>query len=338
MHFTLASWNVEGTSFLKAPPAKRKIKRQTYNEQLKQLIHESCPDIILLQEIVSYGDNTSDQHKHLPNELFDTPDGYFYQTSISIDTLKNCYPPKWDRIRNTGHWEKKTYLGYGLGILWRKELLHSSLWSFTDDQLRSASVLENETVRFETGLFSGNRDTEPRMAIVSHFKRSDRDIFVVNLHLTTLKGEREGFPERDQYGSKIRQNQVGTVLNGIVSRLNSDRLQQIKKRDHKSKPALWLLGGDFNSATYSAEILKLTQSGFARLCSDWPTKRSAKSAHEKGISKIKVDYLFAGPLNYACHPNEISESNDSYQVFYDLDISDHYPIVVRFPLKSRTRV
>jgi len=334
MHLTIASWNLAGTSFLKIPAKKRLIKRQLYNKQIRQLIAQTQPDIILLQEVIRYGHKSGKP----VSELFDTPDGYYYQVSISIDTLKNCYPPLWDKIRKAGGWDKKTYLGHGLGMLWRKELLHSSLWAISKEQLISGSELEKETVRFETGLFSGNRDTEPRMAVVSHFNHHNKDIFIVNFHLTTLKGEREGFPERDQYGSIIRQNQLDTMLNGIVSRLNTDRQQQLKKLHKKLKPGLWLLGGDLNATIQSAEAMKLSQRNFARICSDLPTKRPTKGGKENKNAKIKVDYLFAGPLYYACQPDEVNQSNRSYQVLYDLDISDHYPIVARFPLISESKV
>jgi endonuclease/exonuclease/phosphatase family metal-dependent hydrolase len=338
MHLTLASWNVAGTSFLKIPAKKRVKKRLLYNQQLKQLISQSHPDVILLQEVVRFGQNTSNKNSEQINELFDIPDDYFYQMSVSIDTLKNGYPPLWDKIRKAGGWDKNTYLGHGLGVLWRKELLHSSIWAISQDKLITGPELEKETVRFETGLFSGNRDTEPRLAVVAHFNHAGEDVFVVNFHLTTLKGEREGFPERDQYGSQIRQNQLDTILNGIVSRLNTDRQQQLKKRHKKLKPGLWLLGGDLNATIQSAEVLKLSQRNFSRLCTDLPTKRASKRTKENKYGKIKVDYLFAGPLYYACQPDQISQSSKTYQVLYDLDISDHYPIVASFPLMSKNKV
>ncbi|MFK5983894.1 MAG: endonuclease/exonuclease/phosphatase family protein [Pseudomonadota bacterium] len=337
MNLTLASWNVAGTFFLKVPANKRHNKRQDYNKQLNQLISHSRPDIILLQEIVRFGKNSNQAE-----ELFDIPDEYYYQTSISIDTIKNGYPRLWNKIRKSGGWDKNTYLGHGLGILWRKELLHSSLWAISNKQLNTNSLLEKETVRFETGLFSGNRDSEPRMAVVAHFNLGGKDIFILNFHLTTLKGEREGFPERDQYGSRIRLNQLDTILNGIVSRLNSDRQQQMQKQHKKLKPALWLLAGDLNATIHSAEELKLIQQNFARICSDKVTKRPTKEITEKAVlghikhkgGNIKVDYLFAGPLYYACLPDEIEQSKQTYEVLYDLDISDHFPIVASFPLIS----
>ena len=53
----------------------------------------------------------------------------------------------------------------------------------------------------DSGLYFGDRNTEPRAALVSHFiydsgpstgDPKPLDIFVVNLHLTTLMMEREG--------------------------------------------------------------------------------------------------------------------------------------------------
>jgi len=98
MHLTIASWNLAGTSFLKVPEKKRLKKRQLYNQQIKQLIEQTQPDIILLQEVIRFGQKNNNHNDEQVNELFDTPDGYYYQVSISIDTLQNCYPPLWDKI------------------------------------------------------------------------------------------------------------------------------------------------------------------------------------------------------------------------------------------------
>jgi endonuclease/exonuclease/phosphatase family metal-dependent hydrolase len=324
---SIASWNVAGTYFLKLSKKKRVQQRLLYNKQLSQLISKSQPDIILLQEVVRY----EEKSKHIDN-LFEIPENYYYQFSVSIDTLKNCYPPLWNKIRKAGEWSDKTYLSHGLGILWKKKLKHSSLWSIAENKLISGPELEKETVRFESGLFSGNRDTEPRMALVSRFHIAGQDLFIVNFHLTTLKGEREGFPERDQYGRHIRISQIDTILNGIISRLNNDRKLHSEKKHKELKPGLWLLAGDLNATINSAEVLKFTQNNFARICSDKASKRPTNIEFKAKKATIKVDYIFAGPLYYACQPSEIKKAKASYNVIYDLDISDHYPIVAKFPL------
>lgn len=325
MFLTIASWNIAGASLLTTTGKKREEKHQLYNMQINRLIKKSNPDIILLQEVVRYETKSGEIR-----EFIDCPKGYYYLASTTIDTIKNCYPPKWDKAPCKDKWGGKIYVGQGLGMLWKKKLRHSSLWSTRANQLKVGPRLEKEEVRIETGLFTGNRDTEPRMAVVSHFTLFKRDFYIINLHLTTLKGEREGFPEKDQQGSLIRQNQINTILNGIVSRLNEDRHQLLNRYKKKKPPGIWIMGGDFNATQDSPEITKIQQMNFARLCSDAPTKRS-----KKGISPtIKVDYLFVGPCHYAFEPRILSESSKNYTIDYELNISDHYPIIARFPMGS----
>lgn len=323
MFLTIASWNIAGASILTVSEAIREEKHNLYNRQINALIKKSNPDIVLLQEVVRYETKSG-----TVREIIDCPEGYYYLASTTIDTIKNAYPPKWNKIRRKGQWGKNTYIGVGLGILWKKNIKHSSLWSTKLKHLKTGPQLEKEEVRIETGLFTGNRDTEPRMAVVSHFNILKHDVYIINLHLTTLKGEREGFPERDLQGSIIRQEQINTVLNGIVSRLNHDQHQLTNHFKKKQQPGIWIIGGDFNATPESPEITKIQQMNFTRLCNDTPTKRSKKTI--KPI--IKVDYFFAGPCHYAFDPNILSQNKKNYSIDYELNISDHYPIIARFPV------
>ncbi|MCK5665914.1 MAG: endonuclease/exonuclease/phosphatase family protein [Thiotrichaceae bacterium] len=323
MFLTIASWNIAGASLLTTTAEKRAEQHKLYNAQINKLIKKSDPDIILLQEVIRYGTSTGKI-----KEIINCPKGYYYLASTTIDTLKNGYPLKWDKIRRRGQWANKTYMGVGLAILWKKDIKHSSLWSTRSRHLKTGPRLEKEEVRIETGLFTGNRDTEPRMAVVSHFNILNRDFYIINLHLTTLKGEREGFPEKDNQGSLFRQEQVNTILNGIVSRLNADQHQRSSHLKKKVLPGIWILGGDFNATPEAPEISKIQQMNFTRLCSDAPTKRSKKGT--KPI--IKVDYFFAGPCHYAFDPDKLSKKTSHYTIDYELNISDHYPIITRFPV------
>ncbi len=327
MFLTIASWNMAGTSLLRTSAKKRAEKHRLYHKALKKLIDSAQPDIILLQEIVRY-DDINGQIK----ELIDIPDDYFYMPSTTIDTHSNSYPPKWNKIRKDGDWDKKTYLGHGLGIMWRKTLAHSSLWSIDDALLHTGAKLEVEVVRFESGLFTGSRDTEPRMAMVAHFNINGQDFFIINVHLTTLKGEREGFPEKDQQGSLIRQKQIDTLLNGIISRLNHDRQSRFNRLKQKTKPGIWFIAGDLNATVDAPEIRQLQQMNFLRLCSDKATKRRKK---EQSPS-IKVDYIFAGPKYYAFDPTLLEEQlqleSQSFSILDEVQISDHSPIIAKFPL------
>ena len=94
-----------------------------------------------------------------------------------------------DRVWQDGDWDKETYLGHGLGMMWRKTLAHSSLWSIDNALLHTGAKLEVEVVRIESGLFTGSRDTEPHMAMVAQFNIKCQDFFMINVHRTTFKGE-----------------------------------------------------------------------------------------------------------------------------------------------------
>lgn len=323
MFLNIASWNIAGASILTLSAAQRDKKHKLYNNQINELIKTSNPDVILLQEIVRYETLSGNIR-----EIIDCPDGYYYLASTTIDTIKNAYPPKWNEIRRKGQWDEHIYMGVGLGMLWKKSLKHSSLWSTKLKHLKTGPKLEKEEVRIETGLFTGNRDTEPRMAVVSHFDLLKQDFYIVNCHLTTLKGEREGFPEKDHQGSLIRQEQINTILNGIVSRLNQDQHQLSNRSNKKKSPGIWIIGGDFNATPNSPEITKIQQMNFTRLCTNELTKRSKKG--NKPI--IKVDYFFAGPCHYAFDPNILANNKNNYSIAYELNLSDHYPIIARFPI------
>ena len=177
---------------------------------------------------------------------------------------------------------------YNLLLLWKKDLYHSSIWDLENNQSNQSCNLSYEVVRLENGLFTGNRNTEPRLALVSHFHRNNIDYYIINVHLTTLNGEREGYTEKDRLGSQIRQEQVETILDGIVSRLNHDRHSRIGNKSSKKHSSVWILAGDFNAGIDAAEIIKIQQMNFIKLCDNNPTKR-AKTAK---VASIKVDYFF----------------------------------------------
>ena len=85
-----------------------------------------------------------------------------------------------------------------------------------------------EKVHLDSGLYFGDRNTEPRAALVAHFiinpnpvgssKATNTndckplDIFVVNLHLTTLMMEREGVPEIDVLATNSEEYRHGDLV------------------------------------------------------------------------------------------------------------------------------
>jgi endonuclease/exonuclease/phosphatase family metal-dependent hydrolase len=322
----ILNWNAAGAKFLERAKAKREEFKREMNRQLQRLSEDHGPDFMVLQETARYGNISC------PEDLIDPPLGYYYKTSIAIDTEKQTHPSKWKRFRERGRWASDAYLAQGYGILWRQEIHHCPIWDFTP---RLGPDIQVEEVHLDTGLYTGDRSTEPRLAVVAHFvlfgpDEVPLDIFIVNLHLTTLKGEREGLPERDDLGSRIRRAQIDTVLHGIVSRYNEWRAQT--ETGASRMPAMWVLAGDFNCTPDSPEIAKLSRMNFLDLNPHKGTGTKAKGLAPSGAT-IAVDYVFAGPKYVALSPyitKRLIEANP--KPLYTVAVSDHFPLIAELPI------
>lgn len=314
---TTITWNMGGVAFLRTPPKERPAYRVKVQREVQELIQSYEPDIILMQEVVRYEENGK------RCELISPPEGYAYQSSIAINSIHQNHPLKWNSIRSQGEWDPNSYLGQGNAILWKKKLKHSSIWELDQSSYTNTNHIIEEKVRIDTGLFTGYRDTEPRIAVVYHFVKNKRDIFVVNVHLTTLRGEREGLPAIDLRGSNVRQNQISILLEGIVSRYNEWR--KAKGDSPYKKNPLWILGGDFNATPNSVEIQTLGEMSFMDIApvKGLGTKRKKCNNHPS----ITVDYIFAGPTYHAFDPQELTERMYRCEPDYRSTTSDHYPVI-----------
>lgn len=312
---TIVSWNIGGVGFLKTDTIGQTQKKERINQAIKNIINSKNPDFILLQEIVKY--------KNI--DIIEAPNDYNYTSTIAIDTKNNKHPVKWDQIIKEGNWSKSDYLGQGMGILWKSDIPHCHIWETNINNATHSKKLEMEKIHIETGLFVGDRDTEPRVIVVSHFILHEKHIFLVNIHLTTLRGEREGFPKKDEEGINIRLNQIGIILNGIVSRYNEWRNNLGIISDRR---ALWFLVGDFNATPSSEEITRIKRRNFTSLCRGY-TKRSK----DGGAPMITVDYIFAGPKYYSFNPKYVNDNLEKIDPMINIIESDHVPIVAKFPIQ-----
>lgn len=325
----IMSWNVGGAKFLK----EKEDQRLEFREQLNRHVRDfasgpDAPDFILLQEIVQFDQDGQRR------ELIDAPPGYCYDASISISTVSQSHPTKWKPYRKQGEWSQQQFLAQGCGVLWRENIGHSSLWDF---HVKKGMPLSKEIIRIDTGLYTGDRDTEPRILVVAHFvldyNNLPLDLFLVNLHLTTLRGEREGLPARDDEGSERRREQVDLILNGIVSRYNEWRNRNLETISPTPRhPVIWVLAGDFNCLPDAPEIRKLERMNFIDLN---PNKGGGTKG--KGFpvetATIAVDYIFAGPAYYALDPFQVRQAAAQNPLpFYYVKLSDHFPLMAKLPL------
>jgi endonuclease/exonuclease/phosphatase family metal-dependent hydrolase len=177
------------------------------------------------------------------------------------------------------------------------------------------------------------------------------DVFIVNLHLTTLVAEREGIPDIDEEASQTRLRQLDIVLNGIVSRYNRWRKDGYKirgkapalrkgKDTDKRYPPIWVITGDFNFTPESVEYQTMVRRGFIdmmpkRARHQVPHHQPTKAPGIGNDPTITLDYLFAGPRFEAIDPsyNEDHIGNNRVDTDEIVRVSDHYPLIVDLPIR-----
>lgn len=319
-------------------------------------------------------------NKILEENKLETYEYFFYPL---IDTEKVSSKAKWKKVIKKGKWylkelednikEKdltdndiedlinkvydKLYFAQGNAFLFRKDIGHFPIWDLSKYPNGKNRTAENrnsiEKVHLDTGLYFGDRNTEPRAALVAHFiifpeKDKDNmakpmDVFVVNTHLTTLRMERDGIPQIDLEATKMRLAQLEIIFYGIVSRYNMWRQDEYRQRNDPYKPKkgetterhnpLWILAGDFNFTPMSIEYDKINKMNFMDLI---PEKRSGTKAQGIGQDPtLTLDYIFGGPKFISLNPI-ITEPKLKDNVVINhkgVRASDHYPLFAKIPVE-----
>lgn len=345
--FKILNWNIGGAKFLKEKEDKRSETREQLNIELKELIRKHKPQVVTLQEIVQYGESSQDFNDIIDKDKIGN---YQYYPFRLIDSDRLSSKAKWNIIRDEGDWDPKTFFAQGNAFLFHNDLQHFPVWDLpaysTPKFEREGHFIEQ--VNLESGLYFGDRNTEPRAALVAHFAFSPKgkegkplDIFVINLHLTTLMMEREGIPGIDLEASRIRLAQLGIIFRGIVSRYNRWKRQEFKERGKdrvmedwetiKREEPVWILAGDFNFTPESEEYETIMRMNFIDVV---PNKGHGTKAKGPGNPPtLTVDYIFAGPKFISLDPVITEEGIKSNSVDAEVPGSDHYPMVAKIPIK-----
>ena len=339
MEFKILNWNVAGAKYLEEKENPRAKFRERINYELRRLLDLYSPHVVTLQEIVLYGEAKTD--------LIVPPDDYDYHSFPLIDTESLSVRAKWNKIENLGGWPKGSYFAQGNGFLFKKGVPHQPLWALPrNDHPKSGIRRRNyvEKVGLESGLYFGDRDTEPRAALVAHFVfnpdgAKPLDVFVLNIHLTTLTMEREGVPEIDRRATRIRSGQLDIIFDGIISRYNSWRRNGFRERgDHRHTEEwetldrhepVWILAGDFNSTPGSVEYNTIKALNFLDVVSNKGAGTKAPGAGREAT--LILDYIFAGPAFIALDPL-ITEAGIRGNSVHDIRVSDHFPMTAAIPI------
>lgn len=164
---------------------------------------------------------------------------------------------------------------------------------------------------YQPPTYEGNRDTDPRYALLTRLKQPPYP-YVINLHLTTLVGERQPqfLPNKIEEARHLRSEQIRRLLDLV--------------REHilKENEPLVLMG-DFNATRDEFGIAQLLEdeNGFIHLTPD-----GTSPSHE-GLEE-PIDHIFFYPkerlLDYTCwiDAGELSRK-----------ASDHLPVVASLSIK-----
>ena len=355
----LINWNIGGAKYLELREKKDVQRGEKSREKFKDELNKALefilstnPHIVTLQEVTMYEEHGNKKNAECiikPTTIID----YDLIDYMLIDTERHSHQGKWNKIIEKGGWDRDAFFAQGNAILVRKDITEQmhpimslpghgvTYTKWLDANIAAGSKLESseigksvpiptfppvatnisrvEDIYVFSGLYFGNRDTEPRAASVIHLTIDDpqndntpRDIFVINTHLTTLTTEREGVPSIDKEASKKRLVQLDIIMDGIISEYNIWRKDEYKIRGEKafrldeetetrSNP-IWLIAGDFNFTPDSKEYREIIAQNFTDLIKD-----HARGTKSHGLGKdprLTVDYVFAGPLFGSIDKNE----------------------------------
>lgn len=363
--------------------------RDRLNEVLRSVLDDR-PEIVTLQEIVRYADDGNEDSAEHVLKLDDGNTSfacgavkYKYYPCWLINNHDHWHQGKWDNSIVAGGWisEKpgRPFFAQGNAILVRDDINLYPIWDVPrvkteppDDPLTTGAHHANEAdghrfieqIQLHPGLYFGDRDTEPRAASVAHFVLSylpcgtavphklefPLDIFVINLHLTTLTMERDGVPDTDKAGEQTRLRQLEIVLNQIVSPYNRWRHEGFPirgkhripnaRQSHTRYNPIWVIAGDLNFTPESMEYHTMLRRGFMDLIDPAhkfaPKNRGhTKAAGAGNVPTHTLDYVFAGPLFQSIDPVFAEANTGNNHVLNNTakyGVSDHYPLRYQVPI------
>lgn len=391
MELKVLNWNIGGAKMLeqKTEPERTQV-RSEINNDLKSLIEENRPDIVTLQEVVAYKQPSDIDIVNIMDTKEISDFGYKCFFFPLIDSLGFSSQAKWKKVIKDSDWDENTYFAQGNAMLFHKNMNLFPFWDLSKagekspgkrlctilDQQKTNPVVDLtreidnnyqnylfEHIHLEGGVYFGDRDTEPRAALVGHLilkspvpnDRRPIDVFVINIHLLTTMKEREGIPAIDTKATELRIKQLDVIFDGIISRYNSWFEDGFPDRGEKRKPKqweafkrhhpVWLLCGDFNFTENSHEYNYVIRRNFMDTT---PQERRREITHDesgaatehKGTkasgahnpATLTLDYIFAGPKFVAFDPLFSVDEMWDNKVEHRITSSDHYPLISKIPL------
>jgi len=337
MEVRIMSWNMAGAKLFEqldpapGPAAERYVSafRRVWDNSIGPWLaipDDDAPDIILLQECIGFEDMSSSPSGRwqsgsaILGEIFSGYECFFFP---AVSSHKHPHPGKWNRYAEGGtvvnFVPPHVDLQQGYGICVRAGVSSRKLWvpwpdpndaPVDADRADAECVSCFEPISITSGLYLGNRDTEPRMVILGRARlKSDgesRYLNYLNIHLSTLSGEREGNLRLNRSADASRTQQVELILDNIVSAYQESRSYRMPQSMQQNERDIWVIGGDFNTTPDSAEIAMICRSGFVDTIPDKSIEdANPASTFQDSIGSkwslansesppIVLDYIFCG--------------------------------------------
>ncbi len=282
----------------------QEIPNNTKNAQqnaLEMMIKRLDADLLCVQEVSQYIDADGVTHSMMDviNQAGDYPHS-FYGKTLSMETHLQV---------------KKDVMVQGIFNDWwnwsKGNGIHSRLpFARLGDPTRSG--VPRNIPLFQPQSYEGNRDTDPRFALLARLKHPPFP-FIATVHLTTLVGERppHTYTHKIEAAHLMRYKQIERFLDLVSAYILE-----------KGAPLIFM--GDFNAAKDEFCIAHLLEKekGFIRLTpeNEGPTHPNLKQA---------IDHIFFFPkerlVDYACRiiTNDLSHR-----------ASDHLPVVAELQIKN----
>ncbi len=337
MEIRIVSWNMAGAKLFEQLDPEPGPAAESYTTAFREVWDNSVipwlttqdgqqPDIILLQECIGLEDRSDSPSGRwqdgslILREIFSGYECFFFP---AVTSHNNPHPGKWNRYAEGGSVANsipaQVDIQQGYGICVHSGISSRKLWVPWPDT-RDAPVDADwvgpdclscfEPVNITTGLYQGNRDTEPRMVIMGRAKLEsggeNRYLNYLNVHLNTLSGERQGNLRLNRRACASRLSQVDLILDNVVSAYQEATGYRMQGSMEQGGRDIWIIGGDFNTTPDSAEIAMICRSGFVDTI---PDKRiedadpgsafhdrvgSKWSLSDPGNPPIVLDYIFCG--------------------------------------------
>lgn len=265
-----------------------------------RVIQENSPDILVLQEAVEWLD--AEQCWHSTASTIARALGYTKGLHFGPALSMQGYFHTSRAIFVHGVFNDWLDWKHGNAIL--------SRWDFVRLGDPSKTGEPRNIPLFRPLQYEGNRDTDPRYALLARIQADAVSPFIIGTHLSTLVGERGGsereIPGKAIEAQKMRFEQTRHLLDLI--------------REHVLKPGkLVFLMGDFNATIHEsciADVL-VAEAGFVRLIPE----NDHTPTHRFKVQE-PIDHIFVYPAyRLVVHECKIIDTPDADRA------SDHRPVV-----------